>query len=229
MIGLYSDSAGLPHSFLRQPNGRFISLPTVHSTAGNEQFMPNAINILGQIIGNTVVGNPVSGFNSTAFVLPFSGGAPRDLGSLNGGSTFAVGINNLGQIVGSSVVLPETEMGFFITYPFLYSGGKMINIGPPVFSDMFSYTAAAINDSGTIVGTESVETTADFGFVYYKGHLYSNLTALVVPNPYPNHFVNQAIGINDFGVILAESQFLQNNNQITTHAVILTPIRHWNQ
>ena len=67
-----------------------------------------------------------------------------DLGSL-GGSSYAYGINNIGQVVGTSPILGHD-------HAFLWTAGTGINdLG------LDSSTAYAINDSGTIVGSTGAQ------------------------------------------------------------------------
>ncbi len=71
-----------------------------------------------------------------------------DLGVLDGGSSSAVAINNLGQVAGNasviSPVLGKTE------HAFLYADGRMVDLGTP--GGTYSQ-AWAINDRGDVVGT----------------------------------------------------------------------------
>jgi probable HAF family extracellular repeat protein len=74
----------------------------------------------------------------------WTNGTITDLGTLgdSGLNGFAYAINNLGQVAGVSMITNSTEG------PFLYSGGKMTDLGS-------NFTAAAINDNTVIVGRRS--------------------------------------------------------------------------
>ena len=87
-----------------------------------------------------------------------------DLGTLGGTFTSPSAINEAGEIVGSST-LPNGDYAAFV-----YSGGTMTNISPPVaigYSD-----TVAINDSGVVVGGYNDSSGVRRGFIYDHGTLY---------------------------------------------------------
>ena len=91
-----------------------------------------------------------------------------DLGSLNGGSSSATGINNYGQVVGSStqsVYVPGIGMTT-VSHPFIYSGAQMTDLVIPPEYQKNTGGATGINDSGQVVGY-----TTSGGV---KSFLYSN-------------------------------------------------------
>ncbi len=82
-----------------------------------------------------------------------------DLGTPGGASTMGYGINNLGQVVGSS----STSSGSL--HPFLYSNGQMIDLN-------IGGNAYAINDNGQITGSLGAH-----AFLYSNGQ-FKDLGAL---------------------------------------------------
>jgi probable HAF family extracellular repeat protein len=92
-----------------------------------------------------------TGPNRSAQVsLASTGLLPIDLGTLNGGSTAALGINRSGQIVGSS-------------------GGRAFYWQAGVMTDIGSGAATDINDVGQIVGTMPFESDLSRAFLWQNG------------------------------------------------------------
>ncbi|HEX5107039.1 MAG TPA: hypothetical protein VFV95_01270 [Vicinamibacterales bacterium] len=162
------------HAFLYE-NGTMRDLGTFGkvcaSFLGTERCMDRSsatgINSSGQVVGFST--GPAGG---THAFLGTSEGL-QDLGTLEGGSSFAYGINDSGQIVGGS----QSPSGAFS--PFLYDRGTMYDlnaliVGPPGDEP---FTAYAINNFGQIAGNhhllnpiyDSVEEGRDFSFLATLG------------------------------------------------------------
>ena len=132
---------------------------------GPESFYSHGsgINASGQVAGSALTND---GFSYHAFRYdgtPGSGGVMRDLGTLGGDGSYAYGINDAGQITGQA----WTVAG--VPHAFLYegtpgSGGVMHDLG-------VLGTGTAINASGKIAGTMSVEGGLP-GFPGYEDHAF---------------------------------------------------------
>ena len=88
-----------------------------------------ALHLFGEEMG--AAGAPASTYSIT------------DLGSLGGGRTSPMGINNRGAVVGFSATLDG------LTRAFLYTGGSLVDLGTLGGDDSFAYR---ISDNGLIVG-----------------------------------------------------------------------------
>jgi probable HAF family extracellular repeat protein len=175
-------------------------------TLGNIGSEAVGINNSHQVVGTSEAAN---GSGSHA-VMWNSNGKITDLGTLGGLESSAYAINNAGQVVGYAS--PPTGS----VHAFLYSGGKMINLG--VFFD--SSVADAINSSGVVVGTADVllsnGNTEEHAFIYSNGKL-QDLNNLIPPDS--GWVLTSATGINDKGQIVCNA----DNGSGGLHAFLLNP------
>jgi probable HAF family extracellular repeat protein len=135
-----------------------------------------------------------------------------DLGTLGGTYSEALGINASGQVVGGSEVANGN------LHAFLYSGGKMTDLG--VFAGGSQSEATAINTSGQIAGWSSVSSTDDNGFPITFGFLYSGgkMTSIGTLTGDPDSL---AFGINDSGNIVGVSYTLDSNDDYIDENAVL--------
>jgi probable HAF family extracellular repeat protein len=190
--------------------GRMTWLPALGQTyqvtnlgslgGGSSQSQAFAISSVGQIVG---VSNNAAGINHPFLWAPAipngTNGAMQDLGTLSDPFTDyinqAVGINDGGQVVGSSMSFNFKTFALH-TGAFLWSGGVLQDLGAlPGFTDA---GAVGINRAGQIVGSCSRSAPAGQsrrrGFLFSGGQM-TDLGTLGGLN-------SSAIAINDAGQIL---------------------------
>jgi probable HAF family extracellular repeat protein len=139
----------------------------------------------GDIVGNAVI----SGKGNQRAVL-WRDGNMIDLGVLPGHeSSSAIGINELGQVVGSSTDLDGSNGNE--THPFLWDNGVMIDLGMLTGNNG---SAADINDAGEIVGS------APGPFWWRNGVMY-DLSPI-------DPLMSNAVAINASGQIAGTSRVL---------------------
>jgi probable HAF family extracellular repeat protein len=133
------------------PNGDIYQTGTYGSGA-------NGVNTSGDVVGWTYTSSG-SAVSQAAF-LTTHGAAMRAIGNL-GGNSYAQAINDSDQIVGASY----TSTSNLNQHAFLYSGGRMIDLGTLGGA---SSQASAINNSGEVVGGSLItnSTTVAHAFVY---------------------------------------------------------------
>ena len=133
-------------------------------TLGGSYSYAFGINDAGHVTGNSAIGG-------ASHVFLFANGSMSDLGTLGRGG-YAMGINNLDQIVGT--YLPSTG-NLNANYAYLYSDGSMLDLNTLIdpTSGWTIEEANAINDDGLIAG---------FGF-NSSGEHHALLLTPVVPEP----------------------------------------------
>ena len=157
------------------------------STLGSSVSIANAINGSGEIVGwNSYDSN--ANFDPQAFI--YNNGSMLNINSATmfPSGTEANGINNSGEVVGTGYLSPSNF------HAFLYSGGKMKDLGP---SGAFQASAYAINASGQIVGSYSLNSGASGTFLYTNGKMTT------VPNPAGTRGAF-GVAINDTGEIVGD-------------------------
>jgi probable HAF family extracellular repeat protein len=186
------------HAFLYS-NGQFQDLATLPTGYNSEGA---SVNNLGQVAGQANLA-----FGTVIHAFLYSNGQLQDIGALAPSAentSVANGINDYGQIVGWSLLVPGTPS--LANHAFLYAAGSLRDLGIP---GEFN-SAVAINNGGQIVGVCS------FGiFLYVNGQLY-DINKLQNSGSY----IGGVAGINDVGEIAANG----GPSGGPTHAVLLTPV-----
>jgi len=170
--------------------------------SGPSVNIARAINTSGQIAGSTL---------SAGWIFD---GTFHDLGSLGGGRTQALGMNEAGVVVGDSY-LPDQ-----VTYRgFIYSGGPLVPLGTLGGSGS---QALDINALGQVVGGAHIAIGSDVfhGFLY-SGGVMTDLNALV--DPALGWEILKGTAINDHGQIVGWG--IINGH---THAYLMTPVPETN-
>lgn len=167
---------------------------------GNGKYSyASAINAVGQVVG-WVSTNPSP---SDVHAFLYSGSELKDVGTF-GGSSFALGINVKGQVVGYSYVQGSSR-----SRAFLYSGDSFIDLGTLGNGFNSNSEAVGINDNSQVVGTSN-----DRAFLY-EGGAMRDLNGSVV-NPVAGSVLNRGLGINNAGAIIARLA--------PSKSVLLTPL-----
>jgi probable HAF family extracellular repeat protein len=189
-------------------NGKIIDI----GTFGGTQSAAMTLNDLGQVVGgalNTVddpwsaqfpIGPGTLAFPGTtqqrAFV--WQNGRKRDLGTLGGPDAFAFAINRFGQIAGESYTndTPNDSTGIPTVDPFLWTNGKMIDLG--TLGGTYGLSIW-LNDWGQVVGISNLAgDAASHGFLWSHGKMHDLRPASGGNNSW-------AFWINDLGDVIGGS------------------------
>ena len=183
-----------------------------------------AINNTGQVVGHTVVAQPLVTGPDIPFL--YSGGVLTNILGINDLTiATANGINNKGQIVGTCTPTIYAVCPFY--YAFLISGGQTINLNsiatPP--SGYYMATALAINDAGEIVGSLNVNPCSyPFqGCEPQRAYLYANGTVTDLSTLTSAMTPQTATAINNGGQVVGngldsagnDQAFLYSNGTVT--------------
>lgn len=143
-----------------------------------------------------------------------SGAAPLyaviDLGTLGGGSSQALGLNNAGQISGIAALTNNAGANAF-----LYSGGVMTDLGTLGGDSDF---LVALNAAGQGVGMSFLPGAAFPVGLFWDGGALRDLNALI--DPASGWTIRGATDINDAGWIVGYG----NDGGIDTRALLLVPL-----
>lgn len=134
---LYQDTN---HHATIYENGVLRDLGTFNGVGDSDAY---AINDAGQIVGSS----DLAGGGSHAFL--YEGGVMKDIGSLGGARSWALSINNLGQVIGySETTSDEDRLDWF-----LYDQGQMVAIDDLLGSlGHWDVRSAKLADNGYIAG-----------------------------------------------------------------------------
>ncbi|CAO5236085.1 HAF repeat-containing protein [Frankia sp. AgKG'84/4] len=148
------------------------------------------INVRGQIVGTTSIGNG----DRHAYII--AGDGMVDLGTLGGLTSEGVAINDLGQICGNSATATGRS------YAFVWSNGHIYSIG--ALGGGGWSRAVGLNNRSQVVGTSEMSGGVSRAFLWERGRLRA-----LPPLPGDQH--TEAVGINDNGEILVRSIGAQTN------------------
>ncbi len=184
-----------------------------------------AINSLGQVAGD---GTPAISSQTHAFRLGLnetSLSANDDIGTLGSNTfqgvtynnSFGYGINNSGQVVGTSTTTVSGQMHAFRSSA---NGAplSLTDLGTLPGQLSLSSTAFGIDTAGDVVGYDALSLAGNHAFFYSNAtSTMYDLNSLLASNP-NNAILNVAYSITDNGNIVAYGS--ENN---TIHAFLLSP------
>jgi probable HAF family extracellular repeat protein len=197
LLALLMVLPGLAYAAAVFPSYTVVDLGTL---PGGNESLAYGINNTGQVVGDSTV-PPVEG------VVTYHGflctidkdGQPTmtDLGTLGGRHSRARGINNLGQIAGTSE--PEPYVNHAFRYTIGEDGlGNMEDLGALPGADASSGTA--INNLGQVVGQAMVPAAS--GFWPYHAFLYTGSGPMADLGTVGAYAQTEAYSINDNGWVV---------------------------
>jgi probable HAF family extracellular repeat protein len=174
-------------------------------TLGGTDAIALLLNERGQIVGDSYTSSDPSaicstvGFPLTTGAFIWEKGRMLNLGNFGGTCTFALALNNRGQVVGGSR-LPGDE----VQHPFLWEQGTIFDLG--TFGGNLG-TGIAINDSGSVVGWATYPANQVFHAFLWKDGKKKDLGNL------PGDSASFAFDVNDrdqvVGISVPDGDFSQ--------------------
>ena len=188
--------------------------PISLGTLGGNASVGGGVNNIGQVVGgaaNTVT-DPFADAFYNFFLIPsplwwpvttethaflWEAGVMRDLGTLGGTDSLALGINQRGQVTGVSLLNTPTnpDTGLPASHPFLWTNGVMKDLGT-LGGTMGE--PATLNDRGQVVGHSTLAGDQATHPFLWDGHEMIDLGTLGGNN-------GSAIQINNAGQIVGQA------------------------
>jgi probable HAF family extracellular repeat protein len=178
--------AGIMHAFFRSSTGEFVDLGTPHGVGST---FANAINANDEIVGYAFGGDAFSWTPQAGMV---------DLGTLGGATSKAVGVDDDGDIAGTSDLANGTHHAFI----WMGKKKKMVDLGTLGGE---SSQAVAINALGQVIGTSRAADGSEQAFVWTKTRGVVDLGTSA------GRFASTAGAINAHGEVVGESYVRATN------------------
>ncbi|RSZ58474.1 PEP-CTERM sorting domain-containing protein [Massilia atriviolacea] len=195
-----------------------------HGSAALDTFT-HGVNHAGTVVGSSGTDLRLPGGDPhypryAAHAYVYSGNKMRDLGTLGGTQSSAMGINAAGTIVGGADNAASLQRAF------IYENGRMVDLG--AFAGGTSL-ATGINDAGLIIGHSAHRAGSEerSAFLYANG-VMSDLG-------WSPQRASSAVDINESGQIIAygvdagglQRGFLYQNGQLLQLDTALDPLDNW--
>jgi probable HAF family extracellular repeat protein len=143
-------------------------------TLGGPLGIAGDINGRGQVVGGSLnaIPDPYSGFPTQLRAFLWQDGQMHDLGTLGGNDAQAQFVNEAGQVAGTSFTstVPNPETGIPTIDPFLWDGGRMIDLGS---LGGINGGVSGLNNRGQVTGFSDVtrDELISHAFLWDRGSL----------------------------------------------------------
>ncbi len=161
-------------------------------TLGGPESEAEAINDAGVVVGNAHVA-PTSAAEPALHAFLWRNGAMKDLGTLGGSLSFAYDVNERGDVIGTSKSTLGPDHAFLRTSAGPLAVPQMVDLGTLGVGGLLDFSsAAAINDSGTVVGV--AESAVGDHAVLWRKLMIKDLAPTRTARAYDVNNADQVVG-----------------------------------
>jgi probable HAF family extracellular repeat protein len=197
-----------------------MGIKELHTLDGDPDGIAFAINHLGQVVGASGTCGPFNTIELNNLIplhaVLWQNGNATDLGNLGGDGKFfgifASGLNDYGQVVGTSDTTSDASF-----HGFLWQHGHLTDL-VPLIGDSYS-AAIAIANNGLVLGV-SIDASFNPHAVLWRNGTPTDLNALAPADSTLN--LESACSVNDKGEIIGFAALKSNPGE--SHAYLAAPI-----
>jgi probable HAF family extracellular repeat protein len=200
VANVYGDTA--QHAFLLTPGST--TLEDLGTLSGGTNSTATSVNVQNQVAGYSDYDDPLNGIVTHGFL--YHRGVLSDVGTLGGAISQATALNNLGSVVGFSLLSDEATTRAFIYCP---EEKSITDLG--VLRGGNNSAAYGVNDVGFAVGSSETGAVDPFGSSIVDAVIFNRWNKSIVDIGNLGGSNAQATAVNDFVAVVGFSSAPDGN------------------